>query len=105
MDTPYAELPEGEKQSDREEAERVLEIVFGEPEGKSMKHWLLRPAKQLPNDNNPWEPWLDQSFRFAVRAKTEAEAREQAQNLGEEITGSFILESETTPRLGKTEGK
>ena len=31
MDTPYAELPENEKPSDRKEADRMLAIVAGEP--------------------------------------------------------------------------
>jgi hypothetical protein len=41
----------------------------------SMKLWLLRPLDDLPEDDNPWEPWYDKAFGFVVRAETEDEAR------------------------------
>lgn len=43
-----------------------------------MKLWLLRPVKDLPDGDNPWEPWYDKCFGFVVRAKTEDDARQIA---------------------------
>jgi hypothetical protein len=51
-----------------------------------MKLWLLRPIENLPEDNNPWEPWYDKVFGFVIRAETENEARKIAQeNGGDEL--------------------
>ncbi len=55
-----------------------------------MKLWLLRPAEKLPKDNNPWDPWYDKAFGFVVRAETEADARERAQENGGDEVGSFF---------------
>ncbi|MHC4620581.1 MAG: hypothetical protein ACYTEQ_22770 [Planctomycetota bacterium] len=48
-----------------------------------MKLWLLRPHEDLPDDNNPWEPWYDKCFGMVVRAATENEARAMAQGVDE----------------------
>ena len=56
-----------------------------------MKLWILRPIEDLPDNDNPWEPWYDKSFGFVVRAKTEKEAREYADgNAGDENRGKFL---------------
>lgn len=44
----------------------------------TMKLWLLRPVEDLPDDNNPWEPWYEKTFGFLVRAESEQEARRLA---------------------------
>ena len=50
-----------------------------------MKLWILRPAGNLPETDNPWEPWYDKNFGFVIRAETEARAREIAdRNAGDE---------------------
>jgi hypothetical protein len=59
--------------------------------GKSMKLWLLLPAKPLPVNDNPWEPWFDKAFGFVVRAITEEDARTVAHNeAGNENRGEFL---------------
>jgi len=40
-----------------------------------MKLWLLARRKDLPETDDPWEPWYDKAFGFVVRAATEKEAR------------------------------
>lgn len=56
-----------------------------------MKLWLLRPVDNLPDGNNPWEPWYDKAFGFVVRAKNEQEAREFATaDAGDESRGEFL---------------
>jgi hypothetical protein len=51
-----------------------------------MKLWLLRPAAEFEDGNNPWNPWYDKSFGFVIRAETESEARELAHaNAGGEV--------------------
>ena len=44
-----------------------------------LKLWLLRPVEDLPDSDDPWEPWFDKVFGFVVRAETESEARVLAQ--------------------------
>ena len=44
-----------------------------------MKLWILRPVKDLPDDDNPWEPWYDKVFGFVARGETEGDARKFAQ--------------------------
>ena len=56
-----------------------------------MKLWLLRPVENLPDNDNPWEPWYDKVFGFVVRAETEAEARDMAHaDAGHENRGEFL---------------
>jgi hypothetical protein len=56
-----------------------------------VKLWLLRPVDNLPNGDNPWEPWYDKAFGFVVRAKNEQEAREFATaEAGDENRGEFL---------------
>ena len=43
-----------------------------------MKLWLLEAREDLPDENNPWEPWYDKCFGLVVRAPDEATAREIA---------------------------
>lgn len=53
-----------------------------------MKLWLLRPADNLKKGDDPWEPWYDKCFGMVIRAKTEQEARDVAnQNAGDENVG------------------
>ena len=47
---------------------------------RAMKLWLLRPQPDL--EQSPWEPWYDKAFGFVVRAETEQEARELADEHG-----------------------
>ena len=44
-----------------------------------MKLWILRPAQNLDSADDPWEPWHNKVFGFVVRAETETQAREMAQ--------------------------
>lgn len=56
-----------------------------------MKLWILRPVKGLDKKDNPWEPWYDKTFGFAVRAETEEEARKFAhEQAGDENRGEFL---------------
>lgn len=50
-----------------------------------MKLWLLQP-RNLPKDEakNPWEPWYDKTLGFVVRAETEQDARQIADENGME---------------------
>lgn len=58
-----------------------------------MKLWLLRPVNDLPEGDNPWEPWYDKAFGFVVRAETEEDARKVAdENSGDEKRGEFLRE-------------
>lgn len=55
-----------------------------------MNLWILRPIEKPENDD-PWEPWYDKCFGFVVRAETESEARQYAQdNAGDEKRGYFL---------------
>lgn len=58
-----------------------------------MKVYILRPQDNLNNNDNPWEPWYDKSFGFIVRANSEQEARQIAnENAGDENRGEFLNE-------------
>jgi len=55
-----------------------------------MKLYILRPQHDLPEDDNPWEPWFDKCFGLVVRAKDEKQARELAHERGmDENRGEF----------------
>jgi len=45
--------------------------------------WVLRPRDDRPDDDDPWDPWYDKCFGMVIRAETEAEAREVAQDNAE----------------------
>ncbi len=68
-----------------------------------MKLWILRPVENLPDSDNPWEPWYDKVFGFVVRAATEKEAREMANaEGGDEKRGEFLgnkIANTTSPWL------
>jgi len=53
-----------------------------------MKLWILKPAKDLPEDN-PWEPWYDKAFGFIVQAPDEETARKLANENGGDETGKI----------------
>lgn len=56
-----------------------------------MKLWLLKAQENLPDGDDPWEPWYDKSFGFVVRAETEERARQLAHNnAGDENLGEFL---------------
>ncbi len=64
-----------------------------------MKLWILRPADNLTNNDNPWEPWYDKSFGFVVRADTEAEARDFAHaEAGDENRDEFMGQKKANTR-------
>lgn len=48
-----------------------------------MKLWILRP---IDPDNGPWNPWYDKTFGFVVRAETEQQARQLANDGGSDET-------------------
>ena len=55
------------------------------------KLWLLEPIRDLPEGDNPWEPWYDKVFGFVVRAENEIEARRFAdEKAGDENRGEFL---------------
>jgi hypothetical protein len=56
-----------------------------------MKLWILRPKSGLDENNSPWEPWYDKAFGFVVRAKTEKQARQIANDHGGNETGKISL--------------
>ena len=64
--------------------------------GEKMKLWILRAREDLPNGDNPWEPWYDKAFRFVVRARTEEEARKLANDSGGDETGPVRTEEYRT---------
>lgn len=51
-----------------------------------MKLWILRPREELADriyvgkimHRNPWVPWYDKNFGYVVRAETEEQARQLA---------------------------
>jgi hypothetical protein len=47
-------------------------------EEHAMKLWLLKPRDNLPENDNPWEPWHKKALGFIVRAEDEAHARHLA---------------------------
>lgn len=50
-----------------------------------MKLWILKARKDLPDDEepfNPWFEWFDKVFMFVIRAETEQEARQIATENG-----------------------
>ncbi len=56
-----------------------------------MRLWILRPIDELPENDNPWEPWYDKTFGFVIRAENEELARQLAQdNSGDENQGIVI---------------
>ena len=46
-----------------------------------MKLWLLRPIRERKK-RNAWEPWYDKAFGFVIRAETEQDARQLANDSG-----------------------
>lgn len=42
-----------------------------------MKLYILRPIENQ-TINNPWKPWYDKAFGFVIRASSEQEARQIA---------------------------
>lgn len=48
-----------------------------------MKLWILRPVKDLPEDDDPWVDMYDCNFGFVIRADNESAARELA---GKEVS-------------------
>ena len=75
-----------ERDTARREAEQLQAAATGSVSaGGAMKLWLLRPVENLPEGDDPWEPWYDKAFGFVVRAETEDEARSLAHaNAGDE---------------------
>jgi hypothetical protein len=56
-----------------------------------MKIFELRPVKNPRDNDNPWYPWYDKIFGFIIKAETEAEARNIAnENAGNENNGTFL---------------
>lgn len=52
--------------------------------------WILSARDDLDENDNPWKPWYDKNFGFIIRAKTEKEAREIAdENAADENRGGF----------------
>jgi len=68
-----------------------------------MKLWILRPQENLPENENPWDPWYDKVFGFVIRAETEVDARKLAhKEAGDENRGEFLnskIANTTTPWL------
>ena len=74
-----------------EKARDALAATLPVPAGNTMKLWLLRPAENLPEGDDPWEPWYDKAFGFVVRAETEDGARSLAHaNAGDENRGGIF---------------
>ncbi len=48
-----------------------------------MKLWILRPRKDLLEQDNLWKPWYDKVLGFVVRAETEEQARGYADKKAE----------------------
>ena len=66
------------------------ELLCGSPKEAEtrMKLWILRPNEHLPDGTeSPWEPWYDKAFGFVVRAETEDEARQLANDEGGDECG------------------
>lgn len=57
-----------------------------------MKLWLLEAREDLPEMDDPWEPWYDKAFGFIVRAETEQEARQIANSSGGDEVGPISTE-------------
>lgn len=64
-----------------------------------MRLWLLKARRELPQGDDPWNPWYDKNFGLVIRAETEERARKIAQdNSADESRGAFLGRntSETT---------
>jgi hypothetical protein len=50
--------------------------------------WVLMPNEDRECDDlpDPWQPWYDKCFKMVVRAETEQEARNVAQEHGKDET-------------------
>lgn len=71
-----------------------------------MRLWLLQARTDLPEDDDPWDPWYDKTFAMVVRAKDEQEARSIADSNGaDENLGLFsnakIADTQTPWLLAK----
>jgi len=53
----------------------------------NMKLCLLKPRENLPEDDNPWNPWYDKAVGFVVRAADSTQARALANKAGGDETG------------------
>ena len=65
-----------------------------------MKLWILKPNDNLPVDN-PWSPWYDKVFGFVIRAKTEKEAREMANNKAKDENKEGVKNVWLNPKYSK----
>lgn len=52
-----------------------------------MKLYILKPQTNLPEDNNPWNPWYDKLHGIVVSAEDEGRARRLAQLKGKDESG------------------
>jgi len=64
-----------------------------------MKLYILRPQDNLPEDDNPWEPWYDKAFGFIVQAETLEEARMLAHMEAGDENRKRVTYEEQTPWL------
>jgi len=56
-----------------------------------MKLWILSPFEGLPESSNPWVPWYDKCFGLVIRAETEEEARNIANDKqGYDLNGAWL---------------
>lgn len=78
MNTKYSELPEEEKKSDREEADKILSIELADAVNGSLPSEIIKEAKEILTwtyitkiDETP--PWMKRQKRILMFCKTMAE--------------------------------
>ena len=56
-----------------------------------MELYILKPIENLPDGDNPWNPWFDKCYGMVIRAKNEKSARNHAdKKAGDENRGEFL---------------
>lgn len=74
--------------------------IFKEAHPQDSRLWILKPRRDLSNDNNPWKPWTDKVFGFVIRAHTAIEARIIAhRNAGHENDNMLLTKDIQEPWL------
>lgn len=80
-----------EKQANAEPKQKNQFVVVVKTDANLNGKQIVSTVFQMPENDNPWEPWYDKSFGFVICADSEEEARQLAHaNAGDENRGEFL---------------